>query len=1650
MRKIISCGLHSLLDEHAENRAHEIAYRFLTDGESQEEGITYGELARQARAIAAGLLEKVKPGEPVLLIQPPGIGFILCLFACWYAGVIAVPAYPPRGTRHRQRLQALLIDSGAVVAMGPAEREVIPGLQVFGKEMLADSAAGSSLPVLADDHAPCLLQYTSGSTALPKGVMISHHHLRSHYAALNVYQKNLELASAVSWLPPYHDMGLVLKILFSLEAGIPLTFFSPDHFIQKPVRWLQAISNYRGEFSGGPNFAFERCLCGIRDEELAGLDLSCWKSAPCGAERVRAETLEKFAERFSPYGFRKESFMPGYGMAETTLIATAQPVRREPVVSRHPVHGRLVSSGQPLTGVEIRITDPETGAACPDGVTGEVRIQGDIVASGYWRRPHETAEIFPKDGLHTGDLGYMENGHLFITGRIKDLIILNGENIVPDDIEQAVMARVPNVTAAAAFPMEVEDHESIGLVMETPSQMVFDEICAQARIAVSEILETPLQRIFITRQGLLPRTTSGKIQRHAVKQAMEGQKLKLLHAEQSTPPPALQQDALNVLLKVVAEITGRPHVLTTDDVIHFGMSSMEVTRLAALFQARSGILLSHAEIFSAPSFAELAAGASVRPPTFPSYIPLRKKGDHFLTHSQERMWFLYQMAPASAAYHVYGALELKGVLDGAALDRAYREVISRHSILRSRHAEVQGRPRVWLDETPQPGLVHATARSEPELEQALKGFARKPFQLENESPVRGILIDMEKDRHVLAICAHHIVADGWSMRILAREVTACYTALIQGEDFPARPAAPEYLDYAAWHRTWVEGGAVDSQIRYWKDRLAGHSGVMSLETDFPRPLQPSADGAIIERSFSPALCEGIAHLAARHRATPFMVQLAAFHLLLRRHGAGSDQVLAVPVANRNHAVTGDIIGTLVNTLPFRMQLIDCESFDELIGKVRAASFEMQAAQDAPFEKIIEAVKPDRVRDHSPLAQVMIDHQELPLEHRWTQALQCKPLPSHRGAAQFDLSLLLLVLGDQQRAVIEYRTDLFRRETAAALLDRYFKILETVTRDSSLSLGHIVGLTDSDQSFLASVTHGPARPLFLQTTTPSLIAKRCLMHPQREAITAGGESLSYGELEEQSSRLAAALRKNGISPGDRVAILLERGLSLPIAILAIWKTGAAYVPLDAGNPMERLALILEDQSPIRVLVCPALVHQLPPGQPSLVLEDALTATPGEDHHPQPADCAYVIYTSGSTGQPKGVVISHGALANFLRSMAEKPGFTEADKLLAVTTISFDISTLEMFLPLVLGGSLEIVPGDVAKNGQLLLDRLTKSRATVMQATPATWRLLLDADWKGSPYLKVLCGGEALDLSLAQRLRPLCGQLWNLYGPTETTVWSTLWQVPANPQFIRIGQPIANTGCHIVAEDGTLLPPGVTGELWISGDGLAQGYWQQEDLTRDKFLPLQDGKGKSIRAYRTGDLARWHTDGMLECLGRNDSQVKIRGFRVELGEIESILTLHPQIQQAKVAQRQDKLMAWIILRSAETLDWKEVRLFLAKHLPAYMLPSAMGVIDLFPLNASGKVDTRPLPDPGTDDFENAEAPVTLTEIRLAALWSDLLETPVMDRHDDWFHIGGHSLLALRLFARIQQDFHRSLPLSSILDHPTLEKLAALIDETSITQS
>ncbi|MEM9238260.1 MAG: condensation domain-containing protein, partial [Verrucomicrobiota bacterium] len=651
----------------------------------------------------------------------------------------------------------------------------------------------------------------------------------------------------------------------------------------------------------------------------------------------------------------------------------------------------------------------------------------------------------------SGDLGFLEDGNLYVVGRIKDLIVVDGVNVSPEDVEAAAMAVEPKLLAVGAFAVDANGSEGIGLALEVSGVEKDGQanFCARLRSEIAAQGEFSIQRVLLVRPGLLPRTTSGKIQRHGISEGFSQGRLAVLFDDGESEGKAVVPEsvpALEAVMDAVRTVTGHADIRPSDDLSKLDISSIDVTRIIALLRKSTGVALAHPDLFDAVDFRSLAdkIGQANQAEAFDEIVPGSGRESGLISHSQERMAFLHRLEPDSAAYHVFGAVELSGPLDVAALEKAYQEVLNSHPILRTRCEEKDGQPTMSFD-----GPTSPIERRSGDVEAEFAEFGRRPFDLANDSPIRLCLVADGPDRHVLGLCAHHVVADGWSARVLIRQLAINYGIYRSGGIPEAESKGPDFIDYAAWQRKRIDEGAADEQVAYWKDRLEGHDGKLELVTDFSRPPTVSSEGSAVLADLPTELDAAIAELARKCRATPFMVRFAAWLLLLRAHGGGDDLVSAVPVANRHHAVSGDLIGTLVNTLPLRLTLDGHERFTDLIGRVRDAAFGMQANQEAPFEKIIEAVKPERARDRAPIAQVMFDHQELPMPAVWDGGVECSPRLIHRGAVQFDLSLVSFRLPDRTQLVFEYRSDLFREETVNAMLGRYLGILKQACADPEL-------------------------------------------------------------------------------------------------------------------------------------------------------------------------------------------------------------------------------------------------------------------------------------------------------------------------------------------------------------------------------------------------------------------------------------------------------------------------------------------------------------------------------------------------------------------------------------------------------------------------
>jgi amino acid adenylation domain-containing protein len=988
-----------------------------------------------------------------------------------------------------------------------------------------------------------------------------------------------------------------------------------------------------------------------------------------------------------------------------------------------------------------------------------------------------------------------------------------------------------------------------------------------------------------------------------------------------------------------------------------------------------------------------------------------------LSIGQQRLWFLHQFDPDDPSNNLSYAFRLRGRPDVAALEKALTAVAERHDALRTRFTESGGEPRAVVED-PAPVVVELVdAASVEEAGRIVAARTNTRFDLAAKPPFQVTLVRLAPDDHVLCAVMHHINGDSWSFNVLWEEVAAHYA----GRALPPRPLQFSELA-AADHEP--------ADLDWWVDRLSGAPD-LELPTDRPRPAERGSAGGQTEFRLSPELVAGLRELAARARCTPYMVLLAAFQVLLARHSGQREFCVGTPAAGRGRPELERVIGFLATTLVLRCDLTGDPAFTDLLRATRRNVLGALTHPDAPFERLVGALVRERDLSRTPLYQAMFAlHSEgdatdpLP-------GLRAEPFPLGWHPARCDLSLDLFEEPDGSlKAYLIHSSELFDHETARRICERYRHLLTSVVADPHQPVGRLELLPPEERSLLRSWNETEAD--LPDETLVDLVLAQARSTPEAVAVVAGGTRLTYRELAGAATGLAGRLGERGVGPGSLVAVRSSRRAQMVVALLGVSMAGAAYVPVDPDFPPARVAYVTGDCGAALVLTDADLDD---------VLEPEAAADPSAARRPAPSDTAYVLYTSGSTGNPKGVVVPHRALTNFLLALRTLVGSTPEDRWLALTSLSFDISALELYLPLTTGGRVVVADGDTARDGAALTRLVRDEQVTHVQATPSGWRVLLTGDL---PPVTALTGGEPLPPRLAAELRSRVHRLVNMYGPTETTIWSTAWEVPPHPERVGIGTPLANTTLHVVDQADAPVPVGVPGELLIGGAGVADGYLGRPELTAERFTDL-DGE----RVYRTGDLVRRLADGTLEFLGRTDDQVKLRGHRIELGEIATVLETHPQVRQAVVGVGDEQLVAFHVPAagtSEQDADGLAARLrdHLAERLPGYMVPSRWVPLAELPLTPNGKVDRKALPYPGATGRNTAgRPPKTVNEELVAAVYGEVLDLTDVRADDDFFALGGHSLRAAMVTARLTARTGAQVAVSELFRRPTVESLAALLD-------
>ena len=1562
------------------------AYRFLHDAETREEtNLTYAELDQRVRSIAARLQSTGAAGERALLLYPAGLDYVAAFFGCLYAGTVAVPTYPPRFNRTLQTLRSIAADSQAKVVLttGALLSKIdkvfehapeLKNLQWLATDELDHALADEWREPSIDSDTLAFLQYTSGSTGTPKGVMITHGNLIHNSSMIAQGFGYTPETECLTWLPLYHDMGLIGGVLQPLFGGFSTTLMSPLAFARSPFGWLKAISDYKVTLSGAPNFAYDLCVRRVSAEQRASLNLESWQVAFTGAEPIRAATLDRFAETFAECDFRREAFMPCYGLAEATLIVSCGSQTAVPLVQR--IERRaleenraqaaansldqeettlLTGCGEILQGQTLRIVNPDNGEICGSNEVGEIWVSSSSVAQGYWQRPAETEKIFRArlaeiDGpfLRTSDLGYISNGELFVTGRIDDLIIIRGRNYYPQDIEVAIgqthEALRPGGGAVFAYEVDRENQLVVVHELDQRRKTVADEVIERVRRAITEEFELPLHAVVLVTAGGVPKTSSGKVRRKTCRAMFLEGSLETVgewRAHAGVQPQITSDDSADELsglpsieallvLQVAAQLRIKPREIDINQSLTtYGLDSLSAIELAHTIETNFGVSLSMVNLLEGASIAQLAS--EIRSQSKPSAdaLPVHASGGTYpLSHGQQSLWFLHRLAPESAAYNIPVAARITTNVDPSALRNAFQQLTNRHAALRTTFQTVAG-------ETVQRVLEHvevsfeevdASLWTEASLDDRLAVQAQAPFDLEH-GPLLRVTLFKRVDEYILLLVVHHIVADFWSLGILLYELGKLY------ESETLAPTVAQYTDYPPVQSEMLRGPQGERHWSYWREQLSGELPVLNLPIDHARPRQREYHGSAHSFKLSDKLLVQLKTVGQRHEMTLYMTLLAAFQLLLQRYSGQDDLIVGSPTGGRQHARFAGVIGYFVNTLPIRADLSGDPTIAEFLPRVRQQVLDALDHQEFPFSLLVERLQPQREPGRSPIFDVAFVFQKfhLPtgedissfaLGEAGTSVeiggLTLESVALAQRIVQFDLTLLVAESESDTTISFQYDTDLFEAVTIARMAANFETLLEGLTAEHSHRISRLPLLTAAEQRQLEAL-NATATAFVRDRCVQTMFEEQVARTPERTALVFKSETLTYVQLNQRANQLAHHLRSLGVGPESLVGILTERSSDMVIGLLGILKAGGAYVPLDAAYPKERIAFMLEDASVSVLLTQQHLIELLPPVNGNVIALDREWEKLSQQGVGNPANLntpdnlAYVIYTSGSTGRPKGVAIEHHSTVTMLRWAQTVFPPEKLTGVLASTSICFDLSVFELFLPLTCGGRIIL-----AENALELPELAAKESVTLVNTVPSAAAELIRTGGIPASVKTVNLAGEALSRALVEQLydSETIAEVYNLYGPSEDTTYSTFALIPrgeATPPSI--GRPIADTQAYVLDSHGERVPFGVAGELYLGGEGLVRGYLQRPALTAEKFVPNPFSTTAGARLYRTGDLVRYRADGELEYLGRIDHQVKIRGFRIELGEVEAALAQQADVRDCVVMVREDgpgdkRIVAYVV--------------------------------------------------------------------------------------------------------------------------------------------
>jgi len=1641
--------IHHLFEEQVIKSPDAIALVY------EDEQVSYSELNSRANQLARYLIEQ-GAGEDtsIALCVERSVDLVVGLLAISKSGSAYIPLDP---IYPKARLALVLDDARPVILLTQTSlMNMIPETGskiIFIDDTSALNEEKTGNLTYGDPQKLAYILYTSGSTGKPKGVQIR------QQAVVNLVNSMSNLLGVTS----KDILFAVTTIAFDIaEMEMFLPLFNGAKLViasQETASDMDLLIDKLQE-SGATLFQ-------ATPVTFKMLVIHSWKGKPdlkvvIGGEALSKELVRELLPRCG-------EVWNGYGPTETAIYSVVKKLNPEDAIG-----DGYVPIGRPIDNTYVYVLNPKRFPV-PIGIPGELYIGGVGVSPGYLNLPEMTNERFIPDPFidnpeariyRTGDLvQYFPDGNLVFLNRVDSQVKIRGFRIELGEIE-SVLAQYHAIKDIVVIAREDTpgDKKLIAYIIlkETEEAGLSD----LRQFLKAKLPDYMIPAAFV-RMDKFPLTPNGKVDRKALPLPVES------YGQISGKYIAPKSEKEKELTLLWTETLKVENIGITDNFFELGGNSLVATMLITRINKSFNISLPLRILFEKQTVEEIAKEIDKQKPQSKDPEPTQTI-PHLYTGSnvfpvssgQRRLWFIENLEPGNRAYNMPFDYLIRGGIDVTILEKSINELIKRHESLRTVIPTRDGIPfqkvlESYIFRLEVENLEHLPEKEKPlEAERHSNENEMHVFDLENGPLFICKLLKISNIEWVLLINMHHIITDGWSVNIFVEELGLIYTALKQQKPVILPSLAITYSDYAVWQNDWLNGAECRKQVDFWTKELNDVPELLQLPMDFMRPKNQTYNGEEVSFIIDKKLTEQLILFGQKNNVSLFISLLSIFNSLISWYSSQEEFVIGIPIAGRIHKELESLVGVLINNFPLRITTRENMSFPEMIEITKKKFFYAYDNQELPFDRIVEELRVSRHPNISPLFQVMFNLVNMFDKEISLSESKMEMIDKRRHIAQFDLSLHIYETKKSLNCVFEYNSNLFKRERIERMAGHYLELVKNILKDPGQKIKRIPILTEKEKKLILEEWNSTIVLFPKDKCIHHIFEEQVLKSPGSIAIIDDQKRVTYSELNEKSNRLARYLHKSGASEGSLIGICIERSSDLLVGLLAILKAGCTYIPLDPIYPKNRLSLILEDGNPIILLTEKKLLESLPEIDVSKVFieetekyQNEPGANPG--YSVSPNNVAYLIYTSGSTGKPKGVQVEHRSLVNFMESMKRKPGITSNDIMLAVTTISFDIAGLELYLPILNGATTIIASHETTMNPDFLIKRIDDCHPTIIQATPVTFRMLISAGWKGLKKLKILCGGEALPKKLVIELVRKCDELWNMYGPTETTIWSTMEKVELSENdytgYVNLGHPIDNTFLYVLNSEFQPVPVGYPGELFIGGDGLARGYYHLPELTKEKFLPNPFSEKAGARIYRTGDLVQLMENGRLEFLNRIDSQVKIRGFRIELGEIESILAQHASIKDNVVIVREDnpgdkRLIAYIILKDTGEPELTDLRQFLKAKLPDYMIPSTFIKMEKFPLTPNGKVDRKSLPSPLEVSPQTEKiniAPQTELEEKLLRIWSEVLHLKSIGTNENFFDIGGHSMIAVTLMVKIEKELGVRLPLATLFEQSNIHDMAELLE-------